>query len=169
VTAVHHSAICVRDVDASLRFWRDGLGFEVLLDERFDGDWPTLLGATSRSLRAVFLGNPERAESGIVELVDFGDGEQADLDDAGRADVDDAVREPPPSSGPPRGFLLLSVLVDVETALARLGALGLGGEPRRTVVADVAMAVVVDPDGVPVELVDSGAAANLESLGVGQR
>ncbi len=153
MTTVHHSAICVRDLDASLRFWRDGLGFEVLLDKRFVGDWPTLLGAPSRSLRAVFLGRPDRADSGIVELVDVGDLELAQA-----------------FSGRPRyGFLLLSVLVDVEDALARLGALGLGGEPRRTVVADVAMAVVVDPDGVPVELVDTGAAANLESLGVGAR
>jgi glyoxylase I family protein len=41
VAVIHHSAICVRDVEASLRFWRDGLGFEVLMDERFTGDWPT--------------------------------------------------------------------------------------------------------------------------------
>ena len=29
VPRVHHSAICVTDLDASLRFWRDGLGFAV--------------------------------------------------------------------------------------------------------------------------------------------
>ena len=30
---IHHAAIVVADVDASLRFWRDGLGFELLMDE----------------------------------------------------------------------------------------------------------------------------------------
>ena len=44
------------DVEASLRFWRDGLGFAVVMDGRFDGDWPALLRAPSTSLRAVFLG-----------------------------------------------------------------------------------------------------------------
>ena len=145
---IHHSAICVRDVEASLRFWSDGLGLQVLMDERFDGDWPTLLRAPSSRLRAVFLGDPAHAEGGIVELVDLGE-----------------VAPGPPTDGPASGgFLLLSVMVDVAAALERLGELGLGGTPRRTEVAGVAMAVVTDPDGVLVELVDTGAAANLERL-----
>ena len=146
MTVVHHSAICVRDVDESLRFWRDGLGFAVLMDERFRGDWPTLLEAPSDSLRAVFLGDPDASGSGIVELVDLG------------PVGPDAARRTPPAPG----FLLVSVITDVESALARLAALGLGGTPRRVVVSGVAMAVVRDPDGVAVELVDTGAAANLE-------
>lgn len=148
MTVVHHSAICVRDVEESLRFWRDGLGFSVLMDERFRGDWPTLLEAPSDSLRAVFLGDPGAAGSGIVELVDLGPVAAGD------------VRGAPP--GP--GFLLVSVITDVDSALSRLAALGLGGTPRRVEVSGVAMAVVRDPDGVPVELVDSGASANLRRL-----
>jgi glyoxylase I family protein len=148
---VHHSAICVRDLDASLRFWRDGLGFALLMDERFTGDWPTLLRAPSTSLRAVFLGQPSDPESGIVELVDLGD-----VPDGGSAD-----------DGPARrGFLLLSVFTDVAAALERLAALGFAAEPRRVEVSGVAMAVVADPDGVLVELVDTGASANLDRLGV---
>ena len=42
---VHHSAICAQDFDVSLRFYRDGLGLEVMMDSEFDGDWPTLFGA----------------------------------------------------------------------------------------------------------------------------
>ncbi len=147
MTVVHHSAICVQDVDESLRFWRDGLGFAVLMDERFRGDWPTLLDGPPDSLRAVFLGEPAVPDSGIVELVDLG-------------------QLPGPSEdGPPRsGFLLLSVFTDVAAALDRLAALDLGGTPRRVEVSGVAMAVVRDPDGVLVELVDSGASANLEQL-----
>jgi len=148
VSSVHHSAISVRDVEASLRFWRDGLGFEVLMDQRFRGDWPTLLGAPTRDLRAVFLGDPAQPGSGIVELVDLGP--------AGAA--------PEGPLGPGHGFLLLSVLTDVGAALDRLGALGLGGPPRHIEVAGVAMCTVVDPDGVTVELVDRGASANLDRL-----
>ncbi len=147
MSVVHHSAVCVTDVEESLRFWRDGLGFTVLMDERFRGDWPTLLGAPTDALRAVFLGDPASPDGGIVELVDLGD-------------VPAAV-EP----GPPRaGLLLVSVMTDVETALERLASLGLGGRPRRIVVSGIAMAVVRDPDGVAVELVDSGASTNLERL-----
>jgi len=149
VTVVHHSAICVRDVDASLRFWRDGLGFEVVMDERFEGDWPTLLRAPSTSLRAVFLGDPSSTASGIVELVDLG--QVPDSDGS-------------PDASPAGGFLLLSVMADVEAVLSRLAALGLGGSPRCTEVSGIAMAVVRDPDGVLVELVDSPAAANLDRM-----
>jgi catechol 2,3-dioxygenase-like lactoylglutathione lyase family enzyme len=146
--AIHHSAICVSDVEESLRFWRDGIGFEVLMDHRFDGDWQTLLNAPGGSLRAVFLGDPSSPSAGIVELVDF--------NSAGR---------PQDTSGPPKpGFLLLSVMTDVVRTLERLGQLALGGTPRRVNVAGIDMAVVVDPDGVLVELVDSKASQNLEKL-----
>jgi catechol 2,3-dioxygenase-like lactoylglutathione lyase family enzyme len=147
MSVVHHSAICVADVDESLRFWRDGLGFTVLMDERFQGDWPSLLEGPTDWLRAVFLGDPGAPDSGIVELVDLGD-----------------LPGPRESTPPRSGFLLLSVFTDVAAALDRLAALGLGGTPRRVAVSGVAMAVVRDPDGVLVELVDSGASANLEQL-----
>jgi catechol 2,3-dioxygenase-like lactoylglutathione lyase family enzyme len=143
VTArVHHSAIVVRDVDASLRFWRDGVGFEVMMDMHFDGDWRTLFGAPANRLRSVFLGDRARADAGIVELVQFGEGS------------DDAPVGLPATA---RGFFLLSCYVDIEAVLDRLRALDLGGEPRRIVVPGpggaVPMATVVDPDGVLVELI----------------
>jgi catechol 2,3-dioxygenase-like lactoylglutathione lyase family enzyme len=145
---IHHSAICVGDLDESLRFWRDGLGFEVTMDRRFEGDWPTLLHAPSRSLRSVFLGDPAHPASGTVELVDLGE-----------------VASRPVGGGPvSTGFLLLSVVGDVAGTLARLSDLGLGGTPLRTEVAGIAMAVVTDPDGVLVELIDEGASANLDRL-----
>ena len=147
MSVVHHSAICVRDVEESLRFWRDGLGFVVLMDERFQGDWPALLEGPSESLRAVFLGDPDAHDSGIVELVDLG-----------------ALPDPPDPAPPRCGFLLLSVVTDVAAALGRLAALGLGGIPRQVEVSGMSLATVRDPDGVQVELVDSGASANLEQL-----
>ena len=144
---VHHSAIVVRDVEESLRFWRDGIGFQVMMDMEFDGDWPTLFGAVSARLRSVFLGEPERSDAGIVELVQF----------VGAAA---AGNDPDPARAPVApGFFLLSCYVDVDTVLDRLRALGLGGEPTRIAVpgprsgAAVEMATVVDPDGVLVELI----------------
>ena len=129
---IHHSAIVVADVDASLRFWRDGLGFDVLMDMEFDGDWPALFGASSTRLRSIFLGHRSSRDAGIVELVVL--------------------------DGVPPGFFLLSVFVaDVDAAVAGLDAVALrridvpGPDGQR-----VAMATVRDPDGVMVELVGTG-------------
>ncbi|HUF85046.1 MAG TPA: VOC family protein [Acidimicrobiia bacterium] len=142
MTTVHHSAICVRDVDASLRFYRDGLGLETLMDHAFDGDWPSLFDAPSTRLRSVFLGDPGRPDVGIVELVAF----------------DGAPPVGPATAGPlAAGFFLLSFFVEVDETLARFEDLGLGRDVRRIEVpgpdGPVAMATLRDPDGVLVELV----------------
>jgi catechol 2,3-dioxygenase-like lactoylglutathione lyase family enzyme len=136
VPKAHHTAIATNAVDDSLRFWRDGLGFEVLMDMAFDGDWPTLFAAPSERLRSIFLGDPADQSSGIVELVDLGP-----------LPVGSAAAEPA------TGFFLVSVYLDVDATLARLADLALGGEPRRIEVHGVSMAVVRDPNGVQVELI----------------
>ena len=115
------------------------------MDRTFEGDWPTLLGVPTTRLRSIFLGSSDHPDSGIVELVDLSDG----------ASVKPATRDQSP------GFLLISVMTDVESTLGRLEALDLGGEPRRIDVGGVAMCTVVDPDGVVVELIESIASANL--------
>ena len=153
MTRVHHTAICCADVERSLAFWRDGLGFAVLMDERFRGDWPTLLDAPGDRLRAVFLGDPAHPDAGIVELVDL-------LPDGGPLGADPSAA----AAAPTPGVLLVSVLTDVDAALDRLAALGLGGPPRRIEVHGIAMATVRDPDGVLVELVHDGAQENLDAL-----
>jgi catechol 2,3-dioxygenase-like lactoylglutathione lyase family enzyme len=141
---VHHSAIVVRDFEVSLRFWRDGIGFAEVMDMEFDGDWGTLFGASSARLRSIFLGDPARDDAGIVELVQF-------------LPPPDTAPDTAPGAAPAAvaGFFLLSCYVDVDAVLERLGALGLGGEPRRITASGrkVQMATVVDPDGVLVELI----------------
>jgi catechol 2,3-dioxygenase-like lactoylglutathione lyase family enzyme len=142
MTHLHHSAIVARDIDASLRFWRDGIGLSVLMDNEFDGDWPTLFGAVSKRLRSVFLGDPARPDGGIVELVGFGE-------------TDSRPVAPVP---PAAGFFLLSFSVEVDAVLDRLSGLGFDDPPRRITMpgADgttVQMATVRDPDGVLVELI----------------
>ena len=140
MTLVHHSAICTRDIDASLAFWRDGLGFEVTMDLSFDGDWTTLFAASGNVLRSVFLGDPHRPDAGTIELVAFPSG------------IDDGAG---PQPAPSLGFFLLSCFVDVDATLTRLAELGLGGEPTRIEQMGVQMATVRDPNGVLVELIEA--------------
>ena len=139
---IHHSVVVVRDLEASLRFYRDGVGLDLLRDRQVEGDWPDLFEAPSRRVRAVFLGDAGVPDdhAGVLELNVF-DG--------------DVPAGPPPS--PPRtGFFLLSFFVDVEATLSRLAALGLGGPPRRvtqpTPRGPVTLATVRDPDGLLVLL-----------------
>ena len=144
MTRVHHSAIQARDLDTSVRFYRDGLGLEVLMDHEFDGDWRTLFGVHADRLHSVFLGDPAMPDAGIVELVTFAD------DAHGGVGTD--------ASDPPRfGFFLLSFFVDVDATLGRLADLGFDAPARRIRVpgpgGDVEMATVRDPDGVLVELI----------------
>ena len=150
---LHHSAIATRDVEASLVFWRDGLGLEVLMDHTFEGPWPALFGGESTTLRSVFLGEAASPESGIVELV-----------------ARDGTAPPGAgTTGPAEGFMLLSLHADLDAVLPRLAALGVGGEPVVAAVAGVRLAVVRDPNGVPVELMDEVARRNLATLGDGDR
>ncbi|MBV8860673.1 MAG: VOC family protein [Mycobacterium sp.] len=143
---VHHAAICTADVERSMRFWREGLGFTELFDQTFSGDWPALFGARCDRLRSIFLGDPQTPDTGIVELVVF--------DGAGEARA--------ASPGPRHGFFLLSLQRDVDATLSGLAALGFTDGVRRISVpapggATVPMAVITAPDGVLVELIGAPA------------
>lgn len=140
--AIHHTAIVTADVDASMRFWRDGLGFTELFDHTFTGDWPTLFGAATDRLRSIFLGDVNAPDTGIVELVQ----------------LDGAKQAPLQRDAPAFGFFLLSLQCDVDATLATLAALGFEEGVRRIDMPapggkKVAMAVLTAPDGVRVELI----------------
>jgi catechol 2,3-dioxygenase-like lactoylglutathione lyase family enzyme len=141
-TAIHHTAVIVRDLRTSLQFYCDGLGLDVLQDRRVDGDWPGLFGVPCRGLRAVRLGHPRLpdVQAGVLELNAF----------------DGDVPPGPVPSKPTTGFFLLSFFVDVEATLSRLEALDLGGLPRRVSLAlpdgPISMATVRDPDGLVILL-----------------
>jgi catechol 2,3-dioxygenase-like lactoylglutathione lyase family enzyme len=139
MTILHHSGICVADIDAGLRFYRDGIGLDVLVEKVIEADLESLLGVHTRRVRTVFLGAADHPDGAIVELLDLG-----------LQDIADATPQP---GLPNRGVFLLSFQVDVPGVLARLDGLGLGGSPRTmtTPRGDLA-ATVVDPDGVMVEL-----------------
>jgi len=70
---IHHSVVVVRDLEASLRFYRDGLGLDLLQDRYVEGDWPDLFEAPRCRVRAVFLadaGVPDD-HAGVLELSVF--------------------------------------------------------------------------------------------------
>jgi catechol 2,3-dioxygenase-like lactoylglutathione lyase family enzyme len=142
VPGIHHTAICTADVDRSMKFWRDGLGFTELFDHTFTGDWPELFGAKTDRLRSIFLGDPQAPDTGIVELVVF-------------EGADDASAPP---ERPRHGFFLLSLQREVEETLTTLAAFGFADGVRRIGVPapegkTVPMAVITAPDGVLVELI----------------
>lgn len=143
MTTVHHAGVCVRDMELSLRFYRDGLGLTVLTDKVLAADLEPLLGVPTESVRTVFLGDAEHTDSGIVELLDLG-----------RAGI--AQDEPQPGV-PGRGVFLLSFQVDVTAVLSRLAQMGLGATPRTMGTPGGGLAATVtDPDGVMVELLPLG-------------
>lgn len=136
---VDHVGLCPADLERALRFYRDGLGLEVLFDRTLAADLQALLGVVTAQVRTVFLGDPAQRGSGVLELLDLGEGPPAD--------------GAPVPGLPHRGLFLLSFVVDVDATLARLAGLGLGGVPRRMPMPGGRQAVtVVDPDGVVVEL-----------------
>jgi len=149
VSTIHHSAICTTDIEGSLTFWRDGLGFDVLMDHKFVGDWATLFGARTNRLRSVFLGEAD-GDQAMVELVEFLDDEEGGV--------------PTTAELPDCGFMLLSMYADLDEVLPRCAGLGVGGEPRVVTVDGVRLAVIADPNGVMVELMDSPARAGIEHV-----
>jgi catechol 2,3-dioxygenase-like lactoylglutathione lyase family enzyme len=143
VTVLHHAGVCCRDIEESLRFYRDGIGLVVLADVVLAADLKPLLGVSTTSVRTVFLGEAEHPDAGIVELLDLGVAAIADAD--AQAGI------------PARGVFLLSLQLGVEVVLERLAAMGLGGTPlTMTVPGGKVAATVVDPDGVQVELLPLG-------------
>jgi catechol 2,3-dioxygenase-like lactoylglutathione lyase family enzyme len=143
VTILHHAGVCVRDMEQSLQFYRDGLGLTVLVDKVLPGDMEPLLGVHTTETRTVFLGDPANTDSGIVELLDLGVRE-----------ITDGAAQ---SGSPTRGVFLLAIQVDIEATLQRLAELGLGGPPRIMPLPNgKSVATVVDPDGVVVELLALG-------------
>jgi catechol 2,3-dioxygenase-like lactoylglutathione lyase family enzyme len=142
---VHHTAIVTADVENALRFWQSALGFTILFDHVFTGDWPTLFDATADTLRSIFLGDPAAPDTGIVELVVFDNPASA-------------TGPTGPTGGPATGFFLVSLNRDVAPTLRRLAALGFNDGVRQIVVPaphgkQVQMAVITAPDGVRVELI----------------
>jgi catechol 2,3-dioxygenase-like lactoylglutathione lyase family enzyme len=139
---IHHTAICVADMDASLRFYRDGLGMEQTVEGTFDGPWRQLFGGPADRLRMVMLGDPESPRAGTLELLEY----------------DGGAVEPAPPPAARTGFTLVSLYCDVDASLERLAALGFPDHERveiDTPHGSLVMGSVRDPDGTLIELIDA--------------
>lgn len=69
VTGFFHGGITVSDMDASVPFYRDGLGLEVAFDRILDGSYlPVVLDLPLTTIRTVYLHVPG---GGYVELLEY--------------------------------------------------------------------------------------------------
>ena len=143
VSGIHHTAIVTADVEASMRFWCDGLGFTKLFDHTFTGDWPTLFRA-----RPINCGRSSSATRSLPTP-------------ASSNWWCSKARSAPLAASPDApafGFFLVSLQREVDPTLATLAGLGFDEGVRRIEMPapggkKVAMAVITAPDGVRVELI----------------
>jgi len=71
INLLHHSTIVVEDMERSLRFYRDVLGFKVSLDQELGGEeLSTVLGIPGAKMRIVLL-QVGKQETGLVGLLSF--------------------------------------------------------------------------------------------------
>lgn len=69
ISGMYHGGITVSDMEASLHFYRDGLGLEVEFDKIVDGPYlPVVLHLTFDHIRAVYLRVPGGP---FVELLEY--------------------------------------------------------------------------------------------------
>jgi catechol 2,3-dioxygenase-like lactoylglutathione lyase family enzyme len=68
INAIGHIGICVSDLERSLRFWRDGLGFAVLREFEFRASsWARILELDELDLRSKII----RRDHMTLELMQF--------------------------------------------------------------------------------------------------
>lgn len=135
---VHHFGVAVVDLEESIRFWRDGLGYEVILDELYERDWQRLLGSPCTRVHIVALASPQHPTTCAVELIEF----------------DDDVERPRPT-GPPVGVSHLSIVIDDDAVFDRLAALGYSSfeeDANEVAGMEYRLWFFRGPDGVIVEL-----------------
>jgi catechol 2,3-dioxygenase-like lactoylglutathione lyase family enzyme len=128
-------------MDASLVFYRDGLGLDVHFDRQLDGDYlRTVLALDFAAIRAVYLTIPS---GGFIELLEY-----------------QGVERLPAASRPcdcGAGHLCLYV-EDIDEMVVRLA--GYGGRARSDGAVDITSGpnagarsiYLLDPDGYPIEL-----------------
>ncbi len=142
--AFSHFGICVSDLERSLRFYCEALGFEKAESHEIGAEFARLMDLADVSVTSQFI----RRGATAIELLafhepaSFGSGERRAVNQLGLTHLSFRVR-------------------DVAATAARI--VDLGGavvEPSRTTIAMGATALefvyCTDPDGVRVELMDLG-------------
>jgi catechol 2,3-dioxygenase-like lactoylglutathione lyase family enzyme len=155
VERIHHTALTVTDLERSLRFYRDMLGFEEVIRRRIDGGYiGTLMGRPNLRMELVIL----QAGPTKLELI--------------------AYREPhrtvcPPADGNPGAMHITLLVDDVRAWHARLAAAGVESQSPPVAIDDGPNAggwavMLLDPDGTWVELLEL-TTARREALGFSPR
>jgi catechol 2,3-dioxygenase-like lactoylglutathione lyase family enzyme len=147
VTAFGHTGITVVDMEKSLAFWRDLLGFTEVLNTELDGEFASqITGVEGTDIHFVILQGPGHR----VELVQYrGPRERQHL-------------RPRPSDV---GSLHVALMVDsIDGILADAGALGWHAPGSAQTVpegpfAGTSFLYMYDPDGTVVELIQPPAAS----------
>ena len=142
ITAIGHIGICVSDLERSLRFWRDGMGFEVLREFEFRGSlWRRVLELDELELRTRII----RRDHMTLELLHFT--KPAAVGPAGRRPMNQL------------GFTHVAVWVsDLEAAARRVQEYG-GAIVESTYTTfdhpklQGKWVIGTDPDGIRVELI----------------
>ena len=143
INAIGHVGICVSDMERSLRFWRDGLGFEILKEFEFRGSsWKRVIEVDDLDLQTKIM----RRDHMTLELMEF-----AKPGHVGSKDRTPMNR---------LGFTHLAIWVSDVDAAAKLVA-EYGGtviEETRTSFDHPKLTgrwvICTDPDGVRVELIE---------------
>ena len=133
----HHVGICVTDLERSLRFWCDGLGFTTTMVPPVGSEWSDALEIGGH---VEFTAHFIEKDGFSFELLHY--------------------TTPPPHGSPSAtrgkvGFTHLAVDVDdLDAAIEKLTALG-GTviESTRTKLGPTELVFMADPDGVRVELI----------------
>lgn len=136
-----HYSHCVSDLERSRRFYTEVLGFEVVAEFAFDdADTARVMGVPGAKFTGIFM----KRDGMRIEIIGF--------------------TEPPPDRTPRRrrsneiGHSHLSFYVtDLDAALRELRAQGVVVEEdsRATLVNGIECCVVRDPDGFPIEIVQT--------------
>ncbi len=136
-----HYSHCVSDLDRSKRFYTDVLGFEVVLEVEFDDEKTAkVMGLDRCRFKGVFM----KRDGQRIELIAFSD---PPPDRTVRKRASNAV-----------GHSHLSFYVlSLDGALAELRAAGVTIEDatRQVLPSGIECCVVRDPDGFPIEIVQT--------------
>ena len=148
---LHHVAMWVHEdeVEQSLRFYRDGIGLDLIMDVHVPGDFAELFDVPYRRLRSIMLGDRDDILSGIFELVVF---------DQPSGSPPLPIARPLPEAEAPSRFLLNSFFVEFDEVLPRLAGLGFMESYQEQCLDTPAglsrIGTLRDPHGFMVELCD---------------
>ncbi len=138
--AIRHIGLCVADIEASSRFYREGLGFELLMKiTEMSAPFDDLLEQPGATLQVQQL----RSGDVTIELLGFKDVAVTGTGERGAMNT--------------RGFTHMTLVVDdVDAVAARIVDHGGNVHPQTRIDSDFGPLVFcTDPDGVRIELMQS--------------